>query len=313
MMISHFEVTEPSYLSSPPYFPVIHRYEPEYKLQVFADVVVINRLNYPPPQNLGSGKQKLRTFSDKSRKSMIMFLAKVEETPDFFVTLTYSDDVVEYAYCNMHAHLESFRKYLERAYPGIRAMWRIEFQSRKSGKFKGEIKPHFHLLVWLSENIPVGIKELILKDDGAIWRARWHSIIKSNNAEHLRYYGCQVLPIRNRRHAYSYCSKYLAKADFEPVDAGRRWGRIGTFEHHILLDTELTAQAYIELKRLMNKYVKIHHPKFYKQFKRMPLQTGCSVFGLGYLQVNGSIDQLTIVKMLRHARDIALEKPTRKK
>jgi len=304
---------EQHYLSSPPYFPVVHRYEPEYRLQVFADVVVLNRLNPPAPSNLGGGKQKVRTFSDKSRKNMIMFLAKVEETPDIFVTLTYSDDVVEYAYLNMHAHFEAFRKRLERAYPNIRAMWRIEFQTRKSGRFKGEIKPHFHLLVWLPAWLSQAQRESILEDDGKKWRKVWHEIVKSNDKEHLRYYGCQVQPIRNRRHAYSYASKYMAKADFEPVDCGRRWGRIGQFEQPVELETELTTQAYIELKRLLNKYMKHKAPKFYKKFKRLSIQTGCSVFGLGYLSKEGFIGKSTILAMVKHARELALDKPTRPK
>jgi len=58
---------------------------------------------------------------------MIEFLAKIEDTPDLFVTLTYSDDIAQQWYLTMREHFEAFRKRLEYYYPEIRAMWRIEF------------------------------------------------------------------------------------------------------------------------------------------------------------------------------------------
>lgn len=320
------------YLSSVPYFPVIHRYERAFQVDVYADMVDIWALNPPLPENMVmSTRKKVAGFSDKSRKRMIEFLAKVEDVPNLFVTLTYSDDVVEYAYLNMHTHFEAFRKRLERAYSGIRAIWRIEFKVRKSGRFKGELKPHFHLLVWLPCWMTDVQKEFILKNNGEKWRIAWHEIVGSQDAEHLRQYGCDVQACRSRKHAYSYASKYMSKDDEEQVEAGRRWGRIGTFETDAEIETFLTSREYIHFKRMLNAYIKSealkaykrnqenpdlskrkplkHFLAFYKSFVRYNIKKGSVVFGLGYISQSKPIGLRTIVKMLRLARELALDKP----
>jgi len=313
--------TEARYLSSVPYFPDTHKLEIMYSVKVFADMVEIQAL-FPPKREppkpdpdefdengflLPKPKVIVKGFSDKSRKRMIDFIAKTVDTPDLFCTLTYSDDIVENAHVNLHRDLEVFRKRLERAYAGIRAVWRVEFVPRKSGAFYGKLQPHFHLLVWLPKSLQYNEIELILKDDGAMWRAWWHDLTGSTNSEHLRYYGCQVQKCMSRKHAYAYVSKYVAKGADENITAGRRWGVIGKFEHPVDIDTGLTARAYIELKRMLNRYMKRKCPKFYKQFRKMSIHLGSSVYGLGFLSQEKVIGATTIARMIRHARELACQ------
>lgn len=311
--MSMLNTAESRHLSRLPYFPANkiyaekHQFEPAYRVSVYADMVDVQTLNPPKRETTLSTKNKVHGFSDKSRHNMIEFLAKVVEVPDLFVTLTYSDDIAEHAVFNMRHDFEVFRKWLERKYPQIKAMWRVEFQDRKSGKHQGRLIPHMHLLVWLPASMIEFEKHEILAEEGQVWRNKWHNITHSQDEYHLARYGCLVERIKSRRHAYAYCSKYLAKADYEKLEAGRRWGRIGQFEQPTELETELTARAYIHFKRLLNAFIKSKSPKFYKHFKNMSIKTGCSVFGLGFISQEHPIGKRTIYKMIRHARELALQ------
>jgi len=291
-------------LSSLPYFDAA-RTEPAFAIRVYADVVEAQALKPPVRQSKPSTRKAVRGFSDKSRKNMIDFLAKVVEVPDLFVTMTYSDDIVEQAHVNMHTHFEAMRRRLERAYAGIRAMWRIEFVPRKSGKFTGMFQPHFHLLIWLHPDTTQHARDLLLQDDGKLWRGWWHEITGSQDEHHLAKYGCQVQPIQSRRHAYAYASKYLAKSNYEDIEAGRRWGKIGEFEQPIEAETTLTSREYVHFKRLLNAFMKSKSPKFYKSFRKLNINTGSSVYGLGFISQDVVIGNRTIYKMLRHARELA--------
>lgn len=321
------------YLSRPLYFPEMYRNEKAYSVAVYADVVQTKALHTSSGYKVDKpNKTKMHGFSNGSRHAMIEFLAKIVDVPDFFVTLTYSDDVAEQWYLNMRSDFEAFRKRLERAYPNVRAMWRIEFVPRKSGRLIHRLIPHFHLLVWLPEGTTDEQKELILRNNGALWRKAWHTITHSHDPNHLANFGCKVEPIKSRKHAYAYCSKYLAKENEENVPAGRRWGRIGKFEQPIELETELTAREYVHFKRLLNAYIKAdalkrhrnqklnipypqlpvsHYLKFYKHFMKMRIQTGSSVFGLGFISQENPIGNRTVYRMIRHARELALLEPAR--
>jgi len=259
---------------------------------------------------------------------MIEFLAKVVDVPDLFVTMTYSDDVAQDWFLKVREHMELFRKHLEYNYPGIRAVWRLELVTRKSGAFYGQFIPHWHMLVWLQPDTPKETKDNILAGSGFLWRQAWHRITHSSDAAHLAKFGVQVTECKSRKHAYSYCSKYLAKTEFETMEAGRRWGRIGTFDTEPELSTEITARQYVHLKRLLNAYLKAealkrfehqkiiipfaplplsHYQQFWRYFKRMTINKGCTVFGLGFISQEVNIDAQTIYKMIRHARDLALD------
>lgn len=298
------------YLSRAPYFPEQNRMVITHKVSVYADMLDVSGLNVPKREKVVSIKQKLKGLSDKSRHAMIEFLAKIIEVPDFFVTMTYSDDVAYQAYLRMHEHFEIFRKRLERRYPSIRAMWRIEFVPRKSGRLKGQFIPHFHLLIWLPESMTDFEKSCLLDGEGQQWRNWWHEITHSSDMHHKSKYGVKVEAIKSRRHAYAYCSKYLAKDTFENVEAGRRWGRIGKFEQPVEAEVLLTTREYVHFKRLLNAYIKSKSPKFYKSFRKLNIRTGCSVFGLGFISQETPIGHRTIYRMLRHARQLALQELT---
>jgi hypothetical protein len=316
-------------LSRAVYFEKIARYETSYQINVYADMFQAHALVSPPINKTGkANKKKLKGFSNESRHRMIEFLAKVIDVPDLFVTMTYSDDVAKDWIFKVRDHMELFRKQLEYHYPNVRAVWRLELVTRKSGAFYGQFIPHWHMLVWLPKDCPPERKAKILEDNGQLWRNAWHKITHSTDAAHLAKFGVQVTECKSRKHAYSYCSKYLAKSEYETMEAGRRWGRIGQFDIEPELSTEITQRQYVHLKRLLNAYLKAealkrfkhqkiiipyaplplsHFEQFWRYFKRMTIAKGSTVFGLGFISQNTYIDTQTIYKMIRHARDLSLD------
>lgn len=315
-------------LSRAVYFEKKARYDVSYQINVYADMFQAHALVSPAGKRGKANKRKLKGFSNESRHRMIEFLAKVVDVPDLFVTMTYSDDVAQDWFLKIKDHMELFRKQLEYHYPTVRAVWRLELVTRKSGAFYGQFVPHWHMLVWLPKDTPPERKAKILEDNGQLWRNAWHKITHSTDENHLAKYGVQVTECKSRKHAYSYCSKYLAKTEFESIEVGRRWGRIGTFDTEPELQTEITQRQYIHLKRMLNAYLKSEALKrfnnqkivipyapipladyqaFWRYFKRMMVTKGSTVFGLGFISQNAPIDTQTIYRMIRHARDLALD------
>ena len=87
-------------------------------------------------------------FTPAARRRMLQMMAKVEQSAvPFFVTLTYPDEFPLYRQ-DYKAHLEAFCDRMERRWPGMAAIWKLEFKERESGKNKGRIAPHYHLFVY---------------------------------------------------------------------------------------------------------------------------------------------------------------------
>jgi len=96
---------------------------------------------------------------------------------------------------------------LERRYPGIVLIWRLEFQERGA--------PHFHLLVFNVERIDI------------LWLSRaWFEVVGSGDIRHLKA-GTQVQQVKSWRGVLYYVGKYLAKAAGVSFATGRVWGVIG--------------------------------------------------------------------------------------
>jgi len=240
-----------------------------------------------------------------------------------FITLTVADREAspEVVYLRGKDRLRVFTRWWRETL-GRDVLWCWKLELHEDGY------PHWHMLVWLPKSTPPERKAKILENSGQLWRNAWHKITHSTDAAHLAKFGVQVTECKSRKHAYSYCSKYLAKTEFETLEAGRRWGRIGQFDTEPELSTEITQRQYIHLKRLLNAYLKAealkrfenqkivipyaplpleHFRQFWRYFKRMTIAKGSTVFGLGFISQDAPIDAQTIYKMIRHARDLALD------
>lgn len=144
-------------------------------------------------------------FSRAARKRMLQLLNKLEFERIAFVTLTYPaefpQDGGEYK-----KHLRRFRARMERKYPKIRVLWRLEFQKRGA--------PHFHLLLF---DAPFLCKYCLSYD--------WYKSVGSGDRRHLRR-GTNIKGVASRGEngkIISYVAKYAAKPLDPEVVSDERW------------------------------------------------------------------------------------------
>ena len=180
-------------------------------LSVFPNMVKITSpggsANHDPvPRGVVSG------FSAAARKRMLEMLNQLVFERITFVTLTYpkewNPDGHEYK-----KHLRRFRARMERKYPKIRVLWRLEFQKRGA--------PHFHLLLF---DAPFLCKFCLSYD--------WYKSVGSNDRKHLKH-GTNVRGVASQGEngkIISYVAKYAAKPlDNQAVKddswTGRYYGR----------------------------------------------------------------------------------------
>ena len=300
----------------------IHR-DKLYEVSIHADMVKIKATNPPPPPQafLDAKRNVVSSFSANSRRRMIELLADEIEVPSLFVTLTFDDSYFENWFQFFKKDLESFRRRLERAFPSMRAVWRLELEKRKSGTYKGEYMPHFHLLIWLNEKDKARVMDASLTDDRYHLPSWWHKITGCVSKDHLERYGCHITEVKSRRHAYHYVSKYVSKSSEDNIPVGRRWGRFGSVGQGGRGGVVINRAAYIELKRLITSYQRrtrkidddnlsrktiSKRRKFASRIARMNPDFGLTYLGLGvWNSPEFSVEKSTIMKMIRHAEELS--------
>jgi hypothetical protein len=279
-----------------------------YEVTIHADMVRTKAHALPYQQSGKSTSGGLRGsvvgFSRKSRKRLIEKMASIRFDGDMlFLSLTYPD-VFPSSPETWLLHFEAFRRRLERMCPRIAVIWRKELKERKSGQFQGRVAPHYHLLLYMPSDfdrhavlLPDG-KPIVDNPDVKLnpderrqhtelsallegWAlAHWSEIVASGDIKHEKR-GAHCAPVRSKRHAYSYASKYLAKENDDDFEVGRRWGVIGNFDTSAFMRIRLTKAQIIEAKRMMVRLLKSRGSSFSRRLSRMSPEIGWSVFGLG--------------------------------
>jgi len=264
------------------------RHEQPNQITVYADMIKVSmpdeingRRDRDPEKSGGGIRGDIVGFSRASRKRMIEFMAKVRDDGDlYFVTMTY-DDYSWITHCGGHQdQWEAFRRRIERAYQVCKALWRVELKEHKSGDLIGQLVPHFHMLVWTGGYNTDENKEKVAKSLRDWGVKAWGEILETENPQFANY-GFHVSSVRNRKHAYSYVSKYIGKQDDDDIPCGRRWGRIGKFD---CLSSEticLTDDEATYFKRLVKRWLRNKNTKFAQRFSRVQSTAGYTVFGLG--------------------------------
>jgi len=317
----------------------------KYTVTINHDMVKIKAYGIRAADNPGGGRRgSITGFSSASRKRMLEFLATIrwdmgEKT--VFATLTYPGKYASVPAWDINqwkSDFEALRRRIERLSDEIMLIWRKEFVRRKSGETKGIYLPHYHCIIFIPDNLdmtslkmPDGTKlievdELKLNPDKrrvhssdsrlieAWLLAHWHDIAGRGDDNH-RTHGVHCSPITSRRHAYYYVSKYVGKVESDKFEIGRRWGRVGKFDTSPLWVTDMTPDEYIEFKRLVARWMRSRGGKYWKKFVRMPIEVGCSVFGLGDSSnpaFKTGFDS-TICDMLVHATGLILQKMDEKR
>lgn len=184
--------------------------------------------------SVGGIRGEVTEFSRKSRKRMLDMVATIDMPKHVhFVTLTYSDDNLPLDSSQVQKQLERLWSRLRRKCPTSSAIWRIEIQTRKSGRFQGMEVPHIHLLAF---NVDYDMKP----DDGNPHYSGWfheaweaithhHDFVPDDGAHDLR---TEHKIITGNRALMFYTAKYAAKPSSKrdtlvgmPYShAGRHWG-----------------------------------------------------------------------------------------
>lgn len=256
----------------------------DYSVSVHADMLKIHRPQTPgmtPLKHTGGIRSTIKGLSRSSRKRMIEFMASVRtgDASLLFATLTYPDAFPTDSNI-WHRHFEAFRDRFEHHYTNHRALWRIELIDRKSGDNAGVIAPHWHLIVFLPQRIEPNELEIEASLIQTELRQMWYEIVNSGDENHLRH-GVDVAPVKSRKHAYHYVSKYVAKESGDVMEIGRRWGRIGQFDNSESIKVSLTFDEFLILKRLVKRWMKGRGCKYRRRFARQSPLKGCTVFGIG--------------------------------
>jgi hypothetical protein len=172
-----------------------------------------------PKRKVGARRNKISGFSRQSRLRMMRKVSMLEKAKrPLFFTLTYPDE-----YTNTldgkeikEKHLKNFWKRLKYEYPETSCIWKLEYQTRKSGEHIGELYPHFHLLVW-------GLYTVDIEEIRNLVAQAWWEVCGELSADHLKA-GSRVERIRSYRGTMYYISKYMGKEEGRKLKVGRWWG-----------------------------------------------------------------------------------------
>jgi hypothetical protein len=206
-------------------------------------------------------KTKVITFSDKSRRNMMVTLAKIENPFRFWQDFTFADDVMQGMTIGQRAKYASYslkklKQWMEREGLDIHGIWKREWVKRKSGELTNEYIPHFHV-VYI---IPAMDKEKYLSIAIKIAQ-EWVRITGTKNED--RALAVALHPksyrfIESRKQMQKYMSKYLVK-DRSMVfteSIGRNWGRIGSPKMDQGDVIEVTEKEMVLFKRCLRKVAK---------------------------------------------------------
>lgn len=213
--------------------------------------VRVNRFSEDQPQKGGGKRGKITGFSRGSRRRLMRKLAEVKRgVCPLWVGLTFPDEFHN-SLAELHSWRKCFRRFekrFTRRFPGGGLVWRLEFQDRKSGLYKGAIFPHYHLLVY-------GVSFL----EFSAWvKLAWWEACGRLSGDHLTY-GAHVDVLKSPGKVNAYISKYLAKVADTGRDIGRVWGIVGVenlpWVRAVLC--QLTEQEAVQLIRYMRRFARL--------------------------------------------------------
>ena len=164
-------------------------------------------------EHLGGGKRgEVQVFSAGSRYRLFRLLHQLTFKTVTFITLTYPDDFPTSSKV-YKSNLVEFHRKFEIAWPGVQAVWRLEFQKRGA--------PHFHIMFLDCPFVPIG--ELLW-----MWKSTCHTW---DMAHELLGVDLKLITDASQEALIaSYLSKYIAKVDSQEIKSherkcGRWWGK----------------------------------------------------------------------------------------
>ena len=221
-----------------------------------------NRPVAPALRKRGGTKNKIIEFSRKSRRNFIKLLCKLNELVELWQDFTFADDIMAGKTTQQRRDISNeilnrFRRIVKEKYPDLWAIYKREWQSRKSGNLTGEHIPHFHIFIAV-RNRPDDFEYISLALDLALIWVRCTKTEEFSKALHVARHPNSYRLIKNQRHAMSYASKYVVKSDeFKTEESiGRSWGTLGDVRKSRPKIMEVTPEEAVKFKRVLRKKVK---------------------------------------------------------
>jgi len=200
------------------------------------------RLHVPAVRK-GGGIRGEASASKASRKRLIEKIHTIrrDQALPQLVTLTFPDWFPDTKQAKRW--LDSLLKRVKRYAPHVAAIWRMEMMQRKSGENKGQVAPHFHLLVWggLSRE----------------WLSKaWFEVCGESDYAHVKY-GADVIELESWA-ATLYPAKDMVKPSNVPEDVhtGRVWGihnRAALPTAGVTDSIEVSSRQAVVLQRTMRR------------------------------------------------------------
>lgn len=209
-----------------------------------------------------TGKKKaIVTFSDKSRRNMMVTMAMLEEPLRFWQDFTFADDVMQGLTIAQRAKYSSecvknFKQWMEREGFKIDGIWKREWVKRKSGEMRGQHNPHFHMVYTIAHMDRENYVSMAIRI-----ACKWVKITGTkceDKALKVALHSKSYRFIESRKQMQKYMSKYLVKNEM-PIfteSIGRNWGFIGDPKMDEGDIIEVTEKEMILYKRCLRKIVK---------------------------------------------------------
>lgn len=181
------------------------------KLRVWNDMFSVSGVG--ECEHVGGGRRgEIEIFSAGSRYRLFRLLHQISFTEVCFMTLTYPEDFPTDPRI-YKANLKEFHRKFEVEFPGVQAVWRLEFQRRGA--------PHYHIM----------FLDWHPNDDGLVewfWKATCHTWDMAHELLGVNYE--LIVNSDQQRLIAHYLAKYIAKVDQTEVKnanvkCGRWWGK----------------------------------------------------------------------------------------
>jgi len=265
-------------------------YDADEYLKVYSRVTFVRNRIRRSDENTAfrnrSGKRgPVTEFSDKSRRNMMLQIAKLKEPMEFWQDFTFADDVMIGLSIKQRAKFAAkcinlFQKWMSASGLKLDGIWKKEWEKRKSGLIRGNWVPHYHVLY----RVPYADQEtyLYLKEKLACAWVKITGTVQVEDALSVARHRKSWRFIRSQKDAAFYMRKdirYISKDEgFKANESiGRNWGKFGNpFEDEAEI-IDLSFNEMVLFKRCLRKLVRSYLRRS-KTFKRLLSETHSQFF-----------------------------------
>ena len=244
----------------------------------------------------GGKRGKIVDFSHKARIRMLQKFGRIVNYPSVWQDFTFPDDVMAEKTVQERARfssrcLKQLKRKMEKEFPDLWAIFRREWEPRKSGKLRGQECPHFHCLWDLKGISPQTFKTVCIR-----LAALWVDVL--NTGERMKALSVAVHPnsfrwITNRKMAQNYVSKYVAKLERHGngESRGRYWMSAGEVPSEEGIEVCITDYEGDFVRRMFRKKIGDKRSGLYRILRSRYFATWLFVEGV------------TVMRMLEYVKD----------